>query len=234
MTIVISPKRVTQGLILLVLLFALAGIGVQTAKHVFGHDHLLGFARVFNLDQEANLPTWYQTCALLFCSVLLAIIARHEKSKGSRFACHWSALAFIFMFLSIDEAAAIHEMTMVPLRSALNVRGVLYFAWVIPGALLVLVVALAYARFLLHLPRGTRNHFLIAGVLYVGGALGLELPGGWYAEAYGKRSVPYAMLSTLEEILEMVGILVFTYALLSFLRSHGVSVQVQFEDPRPA
>ena len=49
----------------------------------------------------------------------------------------------IFVALSLDEAASIHERALVPLRRALSPTGVLTFAWVIPGALFVALVGAA-------------------------------------------------------------------------------------------
>jgi hypothetical protein len=45
--------------------------------------------------------------------------------------------------------------------------------------------------------------------LAVVGALGMELVDGWYAWAHGEGSVPYVLLSTMEKLLQMAGVVVF-------------------------
>lgn len=52
---------------------------------------------------------------------------------------------------------------------------------------LVLVFALAYARFFLGLPNKQRILFFVSGVLYVGGVLGWEMLNGFLASVYGRQ-----------------------------------------------
>ena len=56
----------------------------------------------------------------------------------------------------------------------------------------------------------------------------MELVGGYYVELYSQESMMYAIAATIEEFLEMLGILVFVYALLSYIDSYmkGLSIQV--------
>ncbi|MDV2991298.1 MAG: hypothetical protein N4J56_000952 [Chroococcidiopsis sp. SAG 2025] len=86
-------------------------------------------------------------------------------------------LSVIFLFLAIDEFASLHEKLIEPIHSKLNTSG-FYFAWVIPGAAFTFVCLLIFTRFLGHLPTQTRRLFLLAGSLYVGGTLGMEMIGG--------------------------------------------------------
>ena len=111
-------------------------------------------------------------------------------------------------------------MTIKPLRAALNATGFLYYTWVVPGAIFVLICALIFRRFLADLPGETRSLFLVAGTCFVGGAIGMELVGGYYHDLFGYDNMTYKMIDTIEECLEMVGILVFIYALVSYMGSH--------------
>lgn len=119
--------------------------------------------------------------------------------------------------LSMDEASSIHELFTEPLRRLLHTSGFFYFAWVIPGLAFVLTIAIIYWRFLLHLPTRTRWLFVVAAILYIAGAIGTELVGGWYVELYGRKNLIYSILAMLEETLEMFGIIVFVYALLDYV-----------------
>jgi hypothetical protein len=51
----------------------------------------------------------------------------------------------------------------------------------------------------------------------VTGALGIELLGAREANLHGYYTVTYSLLYSLEEMLEMLGIVLFIYALLSHL-----------------
>ncbi|WP_199197570.1 hypothetical protein [Chroococcidiopsis sp. CCALA 051] len=183
---------------------------------------------LFNVDGEQNFPALYSCLALLFCAAILATITHEKKVMGDRYTRYWGALAVIFLFLSLDEILSLHEKTLEPVRTALQTGGIFYFAWVIPASVLVVVFALVFLRFLAHLPTGTRNLFVMAGTIYLAGALGMEMISGYYADLYGTESIQYIILVTIEELLEMLGIIVFIYTLLSYMSKYikGINLQV--------
>jgi len=232
MTLTISPRRVTQVLTFVVLSLTFASIAAQLSKYSLGHDYYLlrGVIKVFNVDREANIPTWYASSLLLLCSILLLSISYARKIDADRYFLHWRALSIIFLYLSIDEAASIHEMAIRPLRSALSASGFFYFTWVVPAAAFVLIFVLVYRRFLADLPVKTRRLFLLAGTLYVGGALGVELVGGRHMDLYGGQNVMFAFITTVEELLEMLGVVVFIFALLSYISAYLKDVRVHVDD----
>ena len=226
MRLAISPRRVTRVLTLVVLCLTFASIAAQFSLYYLGYDDPFEFVSLFDVDSESNIPTWYASSTLLLCSILLASIAYAKKIDSDRYFLHWGGLSIIFLFLSMDEAASIHELAIEPLRSALNAGGFLYYTWVVPGAAFVLIFVLVYLRFLADLPVKTRRLFLVAGIVYVGGALGVELVGGRYADLYGEENFMYALIVTVEEFLEMAGVVVFIFALLSYMSSHLKDVQI--------
>jgi len=62
--------------------------------------------RLFDLDLEANLPTWVsslQFAAVAGCAFVLARFAVRRQRYG------WATLSAIFAFLSLDELALLHE-----------------------------------------------------------------------------------------------------------------------------
>lgn len=63
------------------------------------------------------------------------------------------------------------------MRTLLGTGGVFYFAWVIPGAAFVCLFALAYLGFLLAMPRPIAMTMVLAGIIYVSGAIGAEMVG---------------------------------------------------------
>ncbi len=167
-----SPKKMCQALTLVVVGLTLASLAGQVYRYSPGHNQfLLGLANKFNLNGEANFPTWYQSSTLLLSSILLALIAAVKRMAGARYLWHWRILSLIFLYLSVDEAACIHEQAN-KLGPALHASGPFHYVWVIPAAILVSIFVLAYLKFLAHLPLKERWLFVIAGAIYVGGALG--------------------------------------------------------------
>jgi hypothetical protein len=171
----------------------------------------------FSVNAEQTIPTWFQVVMLLSIAVLLAAIALAKRTEKDRYAPYWTALAAIFLYLSMDEGAAIHEIVSEPLHTAFHTGGLLAFGWQILAAPLVIIVGLLFLRFVLHLPSGTRNLFMLAGVLYVGGALVVDAISASQVPASGELTLSYLAIGTLEELLEMLGMIVFIYALLSYI-----------------
>jgi hypothetical protein len=221
----VRPARVAG-----VLALVTAGLGAAHTALVYAHNGLgVDVERVltvFDLSQEKNVPTLFSSAMLLSSAGLLAVVGCVQKRAGGAFTRHWTALAFIFLFLSLDELARVHERLILPLRHAFHFSGVLHYAWVLPYGMAVGVFALAYARFVLALPRTTRRLFLSAAFLYVGGALGVEAIEGPVVEAHGEHHPFFLTLSTAEELLEMTGLVVFVYGLLSHIAQNERDVRV--------
>lgn len=225
----LSPRKTFQFLVVLILgLIAISLFGSFSMHFLPDYPLRDKFAWWFYVDTEKNVPALYSACSLLLCSVLLATITYIKKATGKRYVLHWGGLSALFFYLFWDEAVSVHE-TLNDSFSGLNTKGALFFAWVIPGTIFVLICGLVFLRFLTHLPAKTRRLFLTAASIYVVGALGVEMLGALYADSTGMftqivepfvPSFPYMLLATLEEFMEMLGIAVFIYALLSYMSSY--------------
>lgn len=227
-TLSLSPRKITKVLTGAVTFFTVAGVAVQVAKYSFNYRE--DWLKIFNLDKELNYPSWYASFTLVFCSLLLATIASAKKIDGDRYFRHWRALSIIFLIFSIDEAISIHEILIIPdLRRFLHLGGIFYYVWVIPAIIFVGLVGLAYYKFIKHLPKQTMILFLLAGGFYIGGALGMEMIGGYYTDLYGSNNLNYALITCLEEFLEMVGVVVFINGLLDYMRLYMKSLDVRFD-----
>jgi hypothetical protein len=206
-TMTVSPKRVTRILTVLATTLVLLNVALHAVYYLVPSAEIVVKAmEVFDLDNEAAIPTWYQSATLLACSILLAIIALAKKARRDRYVIHWRMLSFAFLYLSIDETATLHEQIIKPLRALLHLGPVFYNAWVLVAIPMVLLFAVMYLKFLFHLPTQTRWLFIIAGLVYVGGAAGVDIPEGYYEALYGTETMTYSLLVTLEESLEMAGI----------------------------
>lgn len=132
----------------------------------------------------------------------------------------------VVAYLSLDEATTIHEQAEGLSDVLEDLGGVLFFGWVLVGGLFVLVVGAAYLPLLRALPKRTRALFLAAGALYVGDALGLELVAGLVADRMADgywSSWQRVVLTHVEELAEMVGVVIFIHALLDYWPTAGIA-----------
>ena len=228
--IVVRQGKTTLILSIVVALLVIASVAGQAIKLEGGHDYAWGFVPQFCLDNEGNVPTYFSSVLLLLCACTLGTIAVAQKVGAGWYVRHWALLAVIFLLMSIDEAAGLHELLIDPIRRAYHLGGAFNFAWVIPGAIFCLYLAVHYWKFLLYLPLRTRTLVCVAAGLYVGGAIGLEMLGGWYAESHGSENWPYTIIATSEETLEMVGLVVFIHALLGYVRTKLKEIRLVVEE----
>ncbi len=233
LSISLSPRRIAIVLALIALYLALQSIGGKHLEDRLGteHPHVLSqMVRVFNINRESSIPTWFSASLLLLSSMILAAIAYGKRANHERYNRHWVGLALIFLWLSIDEAVAIHERLTIPLQDTFGTTGPFFFAWVLVGIPLVILFALAYFNFLVHLPHRIRYLFLLAGGCYISGVLGIELIGAnkWYMDS--GTSLGYSTIGTVEELIEMLGVITFIYALTSYIAEHTTGIQITFSN----
>jgi len=195
-----------------------------------------GVLRLFYLDAEQNVPSYFSTLLLFLPAMALGGVAVLKRREGKRFATHWTVLSLTFLFLSMDEAASIHEGAIGPMREVLGpyADGPLWFAWVVPGALACAVFGLSYVRFLWSLPGRTRRGMIASGAVYLLGALGMEMVGASYAFHHGQDNLLFTLISTAEESLEMAGLVWFLYVVLDYVGLVYGAVTLDVASARPA
>lgn len=192
--------------------------------YMTGYNSEDGLLMKFNMDFEQTLPTYVSTVNLLIVSALLALVTRFKKSVNDKYWLHWGFLSFGFLFLSIDESLSLHEVLVrdyvMPL---LNISGPAHLG----AGLFILgcasVCGLFFLKFILHLPTKTKIRFIIAGVIFVFGAAGMETIGG-YILSDGYQKVAYNTVVILEESLEMIGVLLFIRAVLYYIKENLLNV----------
>ena len=232
MQLTLLPRRILLALSAIVVLLTIANAAVLWVKFRWGHDSLYGLTPLFDFNREGNLPAFYSACSLLLAAVLFLVIAGQARKCNDPLRRHWAGLGAVFLFLAVDEAAELHGLLSLPLRRLAHTEGPLFFAWVIPYGILTLAFAVAYLRFFWALPRQPRLLLGVAGVVYVVGALGLELVGGAMVSARGGLDAAldywlHAVFYTIEEILEMAGVLIAIYALLQYIATQRITLSLR-------
>lgn len=242
----VRPATVAKWLVIVVCTLAVTGTIANLVIYQVAPTPEHKVARLmhrFDLGHEPSLPAWYSSLALLAASLLLATIGLKKRRMADSYARHWLGLSLIFLLLAVDESVMFHEMLGNIVPPSLRPGGAFFFPWVIPAMLGVTVIGLLYLRFLVHLERRTRWLFVIAGTLFVGGAVGMEMVSAAIIEQHGMASVGdvsseliaehgvsslgHTFSQTIEETLEMLGIVLFIYALLDYLGCHVGILQIR-------
>ncbi len=183
--------------------------------------------KLFDFDTEANLPTYFSSLLLLSNGILLALIGSRYKASGQKF-WDWFGLSMIFVFLALDEMIQIHEQLDAPMKAIFNTSGLLYYAWVIPYVFVTIIIAIVYFKFMMRLPKPILKLFILAGILFVFGAVVMEVFSGMHIEKYGDKTLTNVLMYSFEELLEMSGAVVFIYALVSYIQLKFKTLLITF------
>ena len=228
----LTPRSVARALGVVTALLVVISTAVLVVTSLAGRNpHEVRLAQMIYLDGERNLPTAFSTLLLLCAALLLALIAVLERRRGDGGVPYWALLSAGFVAMGVDEAWSFHERLNEPVRALLGGRqlGVYYYAWVAPAIVFVALLGLVFARFLWRLPGPTRTAFLVAAMVYLGGAIGIELIEGRFDEVHGDRNLVSGLIATLQETLERAGVIVFIHALLAYLGARHGALRIRWQ-----
>ncbi|MDN3688861.1 hypothetical protein [Cyclobacterium jeungdonense] len=232
--IIISPQGITCLLLKLIGALFIANLISIYLKWELGYITALGFVPLFDFDQEYNLPTFYSTLALLYCAVLLWYISVENKNKNIAHSHYWKLLSLLFLVLSFDEMSSFHNqfsrLTKLVFHNITSIANGEIISqsrfWILTYFPILLIVGVYFIPFFLKIPKKTRKSFVIAGTVFIGGAVGVELLGDWYIIFWSEADIYYALLFTLEELFEMIGVLLFIRALVTYISNYSVNPHI--------
>lgn len=217
----ISADGQPLKLAVIILILSLAHILVMVVHYEITEIPWL-VRELFDLDEEQSFGTWFSVVILLYTGYLLLLHARSVRNSTGRMWVQWQILGIGFCFLSLDEMVGLHE----TLNSATNI------SWAIPGGLLAIVIGVLYIPFLRHLPPHALWTFLLGGLIYVSGAVGVELATEVYAEEGLLDTLEYNLTTVVEEAMEMTGVVIFIHGLLRHVagkRGEHVVLNIEVE-----
>jgi len=188
-----------------------------TIHHYQVNDIPWVIRQLFDVDEENNIPTWFSSANLMLAGALTLMLATGKWQQRDRWRTHWMALGWGFLLLSLDEMAGLHE--------SLNV--VTEASWAVYALPVILVLAIVFCRFLYFLPVRTASLFVLSGLIFLGGAVGVEL----YTEPFlyndELNTLAYNLWTPVEEGMEMFGVILFQYALLDYMtRENGLLCKI--------
>jgi hypothetical protein len=239
-----------------------ASTGVLVIAHLVGvfchlvlHTKAEAYMVLFDLDLEANLPTFFNSLLFFLCAGLMILKGLGRERVLRR---GWYMLAAVFVFLGIDEGSQIHEKFMLVTLRLLNhgdqtgtSMGWLYYAWVIPYGAAAALLLLVLGRWLWHLDPKLRNGLFLSGAVYVFGAVVMEMYSGKLAECADPvmtaeqlsyipceiypggschlyTSLSYIAAYSLEETCEMVGLILCAHILMKGLERRSDVIEIHF------
>lgn len=192
----------------------LAGVLSRCSVYLWGHDHVLGLVPLFELDSEGNVPTWFQSSVLLLDALLAGWLALGLRAEGAPSRRTDLLAAGLLLYLSMDEAAQIHERLDFRLGDGLVAQRAYYYTWLVPGVALLGLAAWAMRAFLRRVPDAAARRARFGCAIYLAGAIGMELVGGLFAVRFGPHNFAYSLITCVEEGLEMAGMSLFASAML--------------------
>lgn len=182
-----------------------------------------------DLDTEASLPTWFSSGLMLVCALALLAISLQVVRQGRLKALPWFLMAAAFFALSLDEIVTLHEWLSGALSARMDNTGLFYFAWTLPALVVCLAGLACFIPFIFSFGGLDRLLLIGSAVVFLSGALGMEMLGGGAAEAGGIETLEYRLLATVEESFELAGLLIFLLFLLRRLRADFNGLTLSFK-----
>lgn len=208
-----SLRRWRRGIVATSLLLLFLGLlHASSAGRVRGATSAR-LMRLIDLDAERALGSLWTGALWLLSALVAARLARADPPEGAR---AWRGLAFLGLFAALDEWLGLHEI-LNPVSRAVLGAGIdaIGFPWVVAGAAIAIAIGLAFVPFLRRLPAPIARRLLLAGALFLLGALGMEtLSAPMLA---GGAEVSYRFIALLEEALEIAGVTLLATTLLGLL-----------------
>ena len=195
--------------------------GILIIYYQINNPEIFDFVRMFDLDMERNIPTLFSSLLLALGSLLfylLSLIDNDKKEKN-----YWRGLSLVFIFLSFDESAKIHEQIGDYVEKYVHLDGYFYYPWVLVYGFGIILLAMIYMKFFWSMPRKVFWSFMAAATLYLTGAIVFDMIGGNEASQHGTTTILYSIYYTIEESLEMLGSIYLISILLKLLEHKSIT-----------
>lgn len=180
-------------------------------------DDAYGFVRALfdkvNPGVEASVGTWVNAGLWLVAGLVAGYIALHVRENRRS----WAAVSVLGIFFSLDETIRVHEHLNGLFAGFDRLLPVANFIWILPGAVITLLIAGLLLRMVLSLPRTSRNGILAGGAVFVLGSIVVEGISGVVHIQLGGGSDYYDALRIVEEACEMTGVALALAAMLHLL-----------------
>lgn len=163
----------------------------------------------FYFDSKFNFPSFFNTFLLLLAAGIVYYV-HFANSKKYQPDTRWFWLAVLFLAMAVEENVSVHFF-LGHLESS-------YLVWAVPIGLALIFLGIYFGRLAFAIPRRIAIGFFVSGAVYIAGAIVLEFAGARVKSIRGEWNPLYAGISTFEETLEMLGLILFINYLLKYIR----------------
>lgn len=178
---------------------------------------------LFDVAGEFNFAAWVNAGLWLLLAVAAGAVAAHTRRRR----VSWILLAIVAAYASVDEFAMLHERfdRLGGQLAAYLPFDPFSYRWVIAGLAFALVVVILLAPLMLSLPRRILLGYVIAGFIFLFGAVVMETVGGFVERQFNFEVTWHLkLIMHIEEWLEMVGValaVAVTTAMIRWERVRG-------------
>ena len=217
-----KPRQIALFLsvIMCLLIISSTVLGLMIAS--IGKDEASTFLReIFSfvdLNGEKNLASLFSSFLWLLAGIFSLYTVKY-LDRNTRQFYFWTILGTIFVYFAIDEWLALHEQVGRFTAEIFTSLDFGTFSWLIPGSIVILVLAMFFLLFMNSIPPDTIRLILIGFLIFIIGAMGFEVLGAYAARYYGGRdNATFRILAQLEEMFEMIGVIIIIFAINLYLR----------------
>ena len=198
--------------------------------------------RSFNVALEESVGTWFSSALALWVALTAAAVFWHSRRHDvGILSLGWALIALIFLFISIDDTAKIHERLGTAMRVKYEQTTDTELDTWFPSWGWQLFVAPIYAAmgvymlwFLNRVLPSREKKYVVLGFTLLGLAVCLDFIEGQFARGI-EEDVDRHLQQLTEELLEMLGTTVFLYVFLRVLSTRvEVSVTDRWSTERPS
>ena len=138
----IKPTRIALSLLSVSFVIMLLSLLGQRFRFFGGYSisgpvqeyFLDTFIFEFFINNEGNIATFWNTLLLIITSALAFVIGSAKFSQKDKYRFEWLLLGLVFLYLSMDESAIIHEKFSILLKNMPDVNGWAHYKWIYAGA----------------------------------------------------------------------------------------------------
>ncbi|MBX2978272.1 MAG: hypothetical protein KF905_03165 [Flavobacteriales bacterium] len=228
-------------------------------SHLVFQNEVSALTVLFDMDREANVPTLFNVLLFFLGAVLFYLLGRAEQGRD-RWAWRLMVFAFIFLGVDegsqIHERFMLFTLRLMGHDGTTGAEmGFLYYAWIIPYFIAAVVLFGVLGRWLLRLEAQLRWGLLLSGAIFVFGAVFMESFSGNVAAGIVSNtwnpadhpSIPchaypagqcmlyadplYVALYTMEEMMEMSGLILCAGFLMRGLERREAKVLLELGKP---
>lgn len=189
---------------------------------------------LLKVGEESNIPTWFSSVQLFMVAVVLLPIVLRDSERRKPSTWGLALVPGLFLFLSLDEAATIHERLGDWLQGESGIGSGLrsgpdMLVFVPLVAALVLVAGKVFWPYVRDRRRALG--LIVAGfVLFGASAVGLEMVSNFVTDG----SLIQKVLGFAEEVGEMIAVNLILWAALLIVQDEGIRLDLGRSDPRPS